>query len=433
MVLTLTICASYLLSCITDDPDTSVAKVQKLNEVVVAGNLLQERNIWSPQMGTSYLNGEQIRNHPTMLGEPDLVKSLQGLPGVSGGLEGFSGLYVRGGENDENLFVFGHLPLYHITHVGGFLSAFNPWLIHSTAFYKSYCPTQYGGRLSSITDIRISDSNFNQYHGHISIGLLDGNVTFTGPLIKNQLAFTVDLRRSWLEAVSVPTLAIINSRKKSDGEKTIGRYVYDDINIKLDYLPWKRAVGYTQLYLGHDYLKVGEEVSPKTAESDDKDNTKDISQLRWGNWGLNSYLYLQLGKQVKMTSNVYLTHYSSTYHQDYDEYHVAQDKQKHDFTHRRNKNGITDLGLEAYLDFKLSSWMNIKTGGDYIRHIYHPEAVYMLSNNKDFESSSTPLVNVYANEASIWGMTDFNIGNQTGASIGLRTTCYHIDGMLQGH
>lgn len=90
MVLTLTICASYLLSCITDDPDTSVAKVQKLNEVVVAGNLLQERNIWSPQMGTSYLNGEQIRNHPTMLGEPDLVKSLQGLPGVSGGLEGFS-------------------------------------------------------------------------------------------------------------------------------------------------------------------------------------------------------------------------------------------------------------------------------------------------------------------------------------------------------
>ena len=95
-----------------------------------------ERNLNSLQMGTFSLSDEQILNMPTMFGEPDIVKTLQTLPGVSQGVEGFTGLYVRGGENDQNLFLFEGLPLYHVSHIGGIFSSFNVAQIEKVDFYS---------------------------------------------------------------------------------------------------------------------------------------------------------------------------------------------------------------------------------------------------------------------------------------------------------
>lgn len=427
MIATIALCLSILPPHCAESPDTTKLKEHQLNEVVVEGNYLQERNTQSPQLGAFFLSGEQMRKTSTMLGEPDLIKSLQGLPGVSGGVEGLSGLYVRGGENDENLFVLDHLPLYNVTHLGGFLSSFNPWIVRSLSFYKSSFPLRYGGRLSSITDINLESGNFHKFHGQVSIGLLAGSIAVTGPLIKDKLAMTAAVRRSWLDVVSVPALAIINHSKKEEGEKTIGRYAFGDVNLKLDYRPATGLSGFTQFYLGHDFLKIGEEdFSPNP---DDNDRTYNISKLKWGNWGVNSYLGKQWGEWTHMTINAYLTHYSSNYRQDYDEYRYLKAHETHDFVRKRNTNGVTDIGAEALLDYRLGAWINMQTGVEYIHHSYSPESLDIQSNKDGFEGYTQPGTgDVTAKEFSVWDMADMSIGECLKSEMGIRMTGYSTDG-----
>ena len=173
-------------------------------------------------MGHVSLNENMINRQPVMFGEPDIVKSLQALPGVSQGVEGFTSLLVRGGDNDQNLFLYQGLPLYHVSHIGGIFSSFNVATINRVDFYKSSFPAIYGGRISSITDIKTKRPDFEQFHGRINIGLLSANVFLTAAIVKNKTAFSVGVRRSWIDVVSIPTLAIINSaeKKKEKRQKT---------------------------------------------------------------------------------------------------------------------------------------------------------------------------------------------------------------------
>ena len=114
----------------------------------------------------------RVKSLPALLGETDVVKTLQRLPGVTGGTEGMSGLFVRGGDGDDNLFLLDGNPVYHTDHVLGFFSAFNPDAVKNATFYKGSFPAEYGGRLSSVVDVRTNEGNRKEYHGNISIGLL---------------------------------------------------------------------------------------------------------------------------------------------------------------------------------------------------------------------------------------------------------------------
>ena len=154
----------------------------KLGEVVVRG-YGAERNLKSPEMGRTTLDNKAITNLPVMFGEPDVVKTLQTLPGVSQGVEGFTGLFVRGGDNDQNLFLYQGLPLYHVSHLD---------------FYKAAFPAQYGGRISSITDITTKRPDFHKFHGRFSLGLLSANAYLSGPIVKDKTAFSMGVRRSWM-------------------------------------------------------------------------------------------------------------------------------------------------------------------------------------------------------------------------------------------
>ena len=125
-----------------------------LKEVVVTADGAQH-NLKAPEMGHHSLDAKQIYQLPVMLGEPDLVKSIQSLPGVSQGVEGFTGLYVHGGDNDQNLFLYEELPLYHVSHLGGIFSSFNVAAVDRLDFFKAAFPAKYGGRISSITDVKM--------------------------------------------------------------------------------------------------------------------------------------------------------------------------------------------------------------------------------------------------------------------------------------
>ena len=122
-------------------------------------------------MGMLQMDKQQLLSLPSMTGEPDIIKALATQPGVSEGVEGFSGLYVRGGGNDQNLILLDGVPLYQISHLGGLFSSFNTEIVDNVTFYKSSCPAQYGGRHSSVVDIRTASPDYENYHGAASLGL----------------------------------------------------------------------------------------------------------------------------------------------------------------------------------------------------------------------------------------------------------------------
>ncbi|MCD7915565.1 MAG: Plug domain-containing protein [Tannerellaceae bacterium] len=184
-----------------------------LEEVVVYGSEAQ-KNLSAPQMGRILISDKLVLKLPVMFSEPDIVKTLQTLPGVSPGVEGFTGLYVRGGDNDQNLFLYQGLPLYNVSHLGGIFSAFNVSTVKSVDFFKSSFPARYGGRISSITDIEMNYPDFEKFTGKFTLGLLSANMYITTPLVKEKTAFSIGLRRSWIDVISIPTLAIMNQVKK---------------------------------------------------------------------------------------------------------------------------------------------------------------------------------------------------------------------------
>ena len=175
-----------------------------LKEVVVLGHDARTDNLLTPQTGGVVIKGAAIANMPVMLGEPDVLKALQTQTGVSSGIEGFTGIYVRGGENDQNLYLLHRLPLYNVNHLGGLFSSFNVAMVENVKFFKAGFPAEYGGRVASVTDIQLKRSDFEEYHGQASIGLLSGNVHITGPIIEDRLAFSASVRRSWMELVTSP-------------------------------------------------------------------------------------------------------------------------------------------------------------------------------------------------------------------------------------
>ena len=148
-----------------------------LDEVIITATGA-DRNLNAAEMGRHVIGSEAIMKLPVLLGEPDIIKTLQTLPGVAQGVEGFTGLYVHGGENDQNLFLYNGLPLYHVAHLGGIFSAFNVSTVNKVDFYKSAFPARYGGRISSITDIKMNDPEFNKYTGKFTIGLLTYIILF---------------------------------------------------------------------------------------------------------------------------------------------------------------------------------------------------------------------------------------------------------------
>lgn len=185
-----------------------------LKEVVVVADM--NAPLRTTQTGKVSLTTEQLNTEFSLLSSPDLVKTLQSLPGVASGMELLSGMYVHGGKNDENLFLLDGTPLYQVNHLGGLFSAFNTDIIKNVDFYKSGFPARYGGRLSSVVDVRTKEGNTKEFHGTFSLGLLDGRIQFEGPIIKDKTSFNIAMRRSWADLITSPVFFLLNRSNPDD-------------------------------------------------------------------------------------------------------------------------------------------------------------------------------------------------------------------------
>jgi hypothetical protein len=218
-----------------------------LNEVVVTSEKKND-NITRNQMGMEKLDIQQIKNVPVLFGEKDVLKTLQLLPGVKTAGEGNSGFYVRGGAADQNLILLDEATVYNASHLLGFFSVFNSDAIKDVTLYKGTQPADYGGRLSSVLDIKMNDGNDKKFGVSGGIGVISSRLNIEGPIVKNKGSFMISARR---------TYADVFLKASRDSATRQARLFFYDVNAKANYRINDKNRVFLSGYFGKDVLGFG--------------------------------------------------------------------------------------------------------------------------------------------------------------------------------
>lgn len=347
--------------------DIRMTANHQLKEVVVTADM--NSPVTGTQMGKRSLSQADIKTEFALFSSPDVVKTLQRMSGVQDGIELASGLYVHGGNGDENLFLLDGTPLYSVNHSLGLFSSFNTDVVKNVDFYKSGFPARYGGRLSSVIDVRTSDGNMQEWHGSYRIGLLDGSVHFEGPIQKGRTSLNVGLRRSWLDLVTRPIFAIVNHY--NDEEKLRVNYNFHDLNAKLTHIVNDRQRLSLSLYSGGDVL------SSKDECNDGKDDRIDIdkleSDLSWGNLNAAFDWNLTLTPQLMANFTAVYTHNRANISSCSDWRYGSADNLNINHNEHSTHSVIDDIGYRAQFDYRPSPRHHIRFGHDYTYHQFRPQ------------------------------------------------------------
>ncbi len=320
-----------------------------LDEVTITADK-KERLSESVRMSTIKLPVSQIKNVPMLLGEKDVLKVLQLMPGIQKGSEGSSGLYVRGGGPDQNLIILDDAIVYNASHLFGFFSLFNGSALKSVELTKGGFPARYGGRLSSVLEMNMKEGNKEEWHGEGGIGLISSNLTVEGPLKKNISSILLSGRRTYADLIMRPILKILD-------EENVGYYFYD-FNAKVNYDFGRKNKLYLSGYFGEDKFYM------KYKSSGYKE---DVGFL-WGNSTATlRWNHLFSNKLFANTSAIF----SNYTFEIYDEYKVLSDNK--DFTAKYHS-GIRDLTLKSDFDFLPNPNHWIKAGIISIFHRFNPYA-----------------------------------------------------------
>jgi hypothetical protein len=250
------------------DRDTALnillhGKSAAMNEVVVYSRR-RDNNVRAAQMGRIDLSIAQIKGVPAFMGEVDILKTIQLLPGIRNAGEGNAGFYVRGGGPDQNLIMLDDAVVYNTAHLFGFFSVFNSDAIKNVSLIKGGMPAQYGGRLSSVLDIAMKDGNSNKFSAEGGLGLISSRLSLQGPIVKNKASFMVSGRRTYIDVLVKPFVS------KSSSFHGSGYYFYD-LNAKLNYRFSQKDRLYLSGYFGRDVFNF---VSKERSFS---------SKIPWGN------------------------------------------------------------------------------------------------------------------------------------------------------
>ena len=239
----------------------------ELAEVIILSDK-KEAGIQATAMGAHEIPMAQIQHTPAVLGEADILKTIQLMPGVQAGTEGFSGLYVRGGGPDQNLILLDGIPVYNADHLLGVFSIFTPEAVKKVTLFKSSFPARYGGRLSSIVDVRTNDGDMKRYHGALSIGTLTDKIHLEGPIVKDRTSFSLSGRTTHT--------AFMGKAFSSDGDEF--NYYFYDLNAKVNHKFNDRSRLFLSFYHGKDHYHYNFKESYGTSDCYESKNG-----LNWGN------------------------------------------------------------------------------------------------------------------------------------------------------
>ena len=224
-----------------------VALSTQLEEIVVS--IENEQNVvTNTEMSVLSLSTQEMKAIPVLFGEQDVLKTIQLLPGVSGSSEGSSGFFVRGGDGDQNLILLDEAPVYNPAHFLGFFSVFNADAIQNVKMYKGGIPAQYGGRASSVMDVRMKNGNMKQWQANGGLGLISSKLTVEGPLKTDKASIIISGRRTYADILAAPFLKDFDD---------FGLYFYD-LNAKANYILNDKNRLFASLYFGKDVLSTGD-------------------------------------------------------------------------------------------------------------------------------------------------------------------------------
>ena len=385
----------------------------------------------SSQMSAIDIPVENIKSVPVLFGETDVLKALQLLPGVQSGTEGMSGIYVRGGGPDQNLFLLDGVPLYNVNHLGGFFSAFNADAIKNVTLYKGSFPAHFGGRLSSVLDITTNDGNDKKLHGNATIGVIAAKVNLEGPLYKDKTTFNVSYRRTYFDLLMQPAIMAIGAMEDA-GRLNAGYYFYD-LNAKVTHRFSDRSRLIGSWYSGDDkiYARMkytyNYEYNGSTSEEIMKlgyNWGNLVGSLRW-NYELTPKMFMNVtGAYTRYRNDISIRLEENEYYYNTTEYYNAE---------MTYKSGIRDITAKVDFDYQPNPDHKVKFGGNYIHHIFQPD---VTGTRYEENYSGTDVIfdttlgesRVHANEISTFIEDDWTINEAFKINGGVNLTGFAVQG-----
>ena len=403
-----------------------------LDEVVVEGARATV-SARSPQMSVVELPVQQIKSIPTLFGEADVLKAIQLLPGVQNGSEGSAGMYVRGGGPDENLLLLDGVPVYNVNHAMGFFSVFNPDALKNVTLYKGSFPAHFGGRLSSVVDIRMKEGDMQKYHGNVSVGLISSKVNLEGPIVKDKLSFNLSFRRTYSDLLMKPALWIAKSQLEEINKLKAGYYFYD-FNGKLNWKISDKDRLYLSFYSGDDAIyfgvknrdyTMGEVTYQNHINMDWKWGNK-VSALRWNH---------VMSQQLFMDASVNYTQYRHdlgmgiTEEDIVDHYHGQDVSYKNEYS-LAYKSGINDLTAKVDFDYTPLPNHEIRFGGNYTYHQFRPEVQSMkiVNGNQTEMDTTAGAPKVFAHETALYAEDNMTFGDIFRVNAGVHYSTFTVEG-----
>ena len=365
---------------------------------------------------------EQIKTIPALLGEVDIIKAIQLLPGVQSS-EGTSGFYVRGGGPDQNLILLDGVPVYNASHLGGIFSVFNADAIKSVRLTKGGFPARFGGRLSSVLQIDMKEGNSKEFKGDASIGLISSKFTYEGPIIKDKTSFIISARRTYLDLIVAPFLP-------STTDLTLFFY---DLNAKINHKISKKDRIYLSAYSGKD--KLGVDFSESFVDQITNEQSSLKFELGYGN--LTSTLRWNHLFSDKLFSNTTLTYSRYSFNTDFgvNSTYTSNNETEIWDVNFGYLSGIEDLGARIDFDFIPNPNHEIKFGTSYTNHNFFPgettlsinETLPDASQNFSLDTTLNFSGNTIADELYFYLEDNFKITNRLKANLGIHLGYYNTD------
>ncbi len=392
----------------------------EIAEVKISANGL-ENKLNNSEVGVENINMRSISTLPSLMGEGDIMRVMQYLPGIQFGTEASTGLVVRGGSPEQNLILLDGIPVYNSNHAFGLFSVFNSDAIKNLKLYKGGFPARYGGRLSSVIDVRMKEGNMKKIQGSVNIGLIASKITLEGPLLRDKVSFIISARRTYIDLFLPET-----------GDSDIPGFHFYDINSKINYKLSQKDRLYLSFYLGNDEFTEQEKYNdPYTTYKDRECNLavwgNKTSLLRWNHiyssklFSNLSLLFSEYGLKIKVDE---------------------KEKSYYDYKYEATiyNSGITDLSANLDFDYYLNPSNDIKFGMNYIYHSFNPGKLHKISEeyyytaegkiypptgNIDDKSSNDP---IYAHEFRTFIENDFTLRGWLYANLGVHYSGFLVQG-----
>ena len=357
------------------------------DEVVVTGQS-EDHNVTSVDVGKMDLKVETIKKMPAFLGEADVIKTVQLMPGFSSGSEGNSGLYVRGGGADQNLVLLDEATIYNASHLFGFFSVFNTDAVRNVEVYKSGMPAYYGGRLSSIIDVTQKEGNLKKYEFDGSVGLLFSKFTLQGPIKKDKCSFILSGRRTYVDLLIQPFLS------KKHQLKGVKFYFYD-LNAKFNIIINDKHRLYFGAYYGRDRYGYKS-----------KSGATQINFI-WANAMASARWNYIISPRLFLNTSFTFSHYDFSTDMAMDVYQF------------KLMSTVEECALKSELTYLPNPKHNLRFGVHYIFHLMRPNE-YDVKAGEQTNLSLPVSAPYYAHELGIYASDEWDIAKWLKVNVGLR-------------